>query len=336
MSRFSGNSFFAPSQNPQCEGFHSDRILFDAKVSEPTRKAYEVRLEGRDRYILQAGKVHGITDGAQFTLYRDKKVALLETPLGEMKVDGNIGVFTTMLKPVDKGKLPVAFDNPAVAVQTRAGAAEDLLIHVPVDRQNNPIFKAVAQELSGVDPNPCRIRLVDKDKAQLEIAITGGNLTFIPLDQRAREYGFTRPMPQAVDANTENLQNILRSAAHYHFHLNVTQSNNQIQDKFPIEFFPLNEEGGEDGFGPVVPGDNMHRRGRIEYEVEEGTRYGMRITNKTPWDLYFCCLSFDHADFSISEFSCIFKCNSITLTISYTQLPLLKSIFLRITKKMPT
>ncbi|KAJ2926774.1 hypothetical protein H1R20_g10309, partial [Candolleomyces eurysporus] len=284
-------------QNPQCEGFHNDRILFDAKVGPPTRKAYEVRFE--DQYILEAGKAHGITDGAEFTLYRNKKVALLEAPLGVMKAkDGNISVFTTVLEPV--GELPAAFDNPAIAIQTRAGASEDLLIHVPWQGKNEPIFEAIAQELSGEGPNPCRIKLVDKDKAKLEIVTTEGNLTFTALDERAKEYGFTR-MPHVVNANVGNLRHILRGAAHYHFHLNLQHPNNKIRNKISIEFFPLTEELDEDDDIILSPVEqNMIQGGRIEYEVQEGTKYGMRITNQTPWSLYFSCFYFDHADFSIT------------------------------------
>ncbi|RXW20807.1 hypothetical protein EST38_g5035 [Candolleomyces aberdarensis] len=285
-------------QNPQCEGFYSDRILFDAKVGPPTRKAFEVSLL-QGKYILQAGKAHGITDGAVFTLYRDKKVALLEAPLGEMEArDGNIEVFTTTLEPF--GKSPGAFDNPAIAIQTRAGVSEDLLIHVPLEGKNEPIFEAIARELSGEGPNPCRIKLVDKDKAKLEISTTKGELTFTALDERAKEYGFSR-MPHVVDANVENLRHILRGAAHYHFHLNLQHPNNKIQSKIPIEFFSLKEELDEDGDVVLAPGGpNMNQGGRIEYEVEEETSYGMKVINNTPWDLHFSCLFFDHADFSIT------------------------------------
>jgi hypothetical protein len=115
-------------------------------------------------------------------------------------------------------------------------------------------------------------------------------------------------MPQVVGARLQDvLRNILRSAAHYHFHLNLDgPKNGIIQDRkrIPIEFFPLKE--GYDGEGDVVqaPGThNMYQNGEIEYEVDEGTRYGMTITNRTDQDLYLCCLFFDHADFSISELS---------------------------------
>ncbi|KAJ2926775.1 hypothetical protein H1R20_g10308, partial [Candolleomyces eurysporus] len=287
-------------QNPQCEGFYNNRILFDGKVGPPTRKAYEVRFDSKGKiYILEGGKAHGITDGAEFTLYRNKKVALLEAPLGVMKAkDGKINMFNTILEP--DGGLHGAFDNPTIAIQTRAGASEDLLIHVPLEGENAPIFEAIALELSGEGPDPCRIKLVDKDKAKLEIVTTEAQLTFNALDERAREYGFTR-MPHIVNANVEHLRHILRRAAHYHFHLNLQNPDSNIQSGISIECFPLKEEVDELGNSIDSPGgENMIQGGRIECEVDEEMKYGMRITNKTGSNLYFSCFFFDHADFSIT------------------------------------
>jgi hypothetical protein len=106
-----------------------------------------------------------------------------------------------------------------------------------------------------------------------------------------------------VDARLQHvLRNILPSAAHYHFHLNLNGPNNKIQNQIPIEFFPLKEECDGDGDIVLVKGgENMLSKEIIDYEVDERTTYGMKITNNTPWDLYFCCLFFDHADFSDSS-----------------------------------
>jgi hypothetical protein len=249
--------------------------------------------------------------------------------------EDKIKPFTTFLEPVDKA--PTAFDNPAIAIQTKAGASEDLLIYVPLESQYMPAFEAIAREMSGTGPDPCRIKLVEKaekDKAKLEIVAVGKNqLAFNVLEKRATEHGFSR-MPHVVDADVEDLHRILRAASHYHFHLNLNQPNNKIKDLIKIEFFPLKEEYNDDGDEVYSPGgDNMHRGGRIEYEVDEDTKYGMKITNNTPWSLHFSCLFFDHADFSISEFSS-YTSDLIMPTTSSIQPPLPRSMLRRITRKI--
>ncbi|KAJ2926834.1 hypothetical protein H1R20_g10256, partial [Candolleomyces eurysporus] len=283
-----------------CEGFYRNRILFDAKVRPPTRQSYEVKLDKR-KYILEAGRAHGVTDGAEFTLYRNREVVLSEEPLGVMIAkEQNIKPFATALEPVNNTTVR-AFEDPVIAIQTKAGASQDLLIHVPLESKYMPVFEAVAREMSGTGPDLCRIKLVERSKAKLEIVAVGkSELTFNVLEKRATEHGFTR-MPHVVGAIADDLQRILRAAGHYHFHLNLNHPNNLIKDSIQIEFFPLREEYSKEGEEIYTPeGKNMLRGGRIEYEVDEHTKYGMKISNNTPWDLYFSCFFFDHADFSIT------------------------------------
>ncbi|KAJ2919024.1 hypothetical protein MD484_g1468, partial [Candolleomyces efflorescens] len=258
---------------------------------------YKVKL--KVRYILQAGLVHGVTAGAEFTLYRDKK---REVPLAVMKADeSNIEDFITVLKPVDKEKLPSVSDNPTIAIQTKAGASEDFLVHFSLGGQYGHIIEAVEKQLSAEDVyTHCRIRRGEESEAALKIATTGEQLSFIALDGRARSYNFTN-MQRFIRPSVEELRAILRGAAHYHFHLNLGQQNNKIQNRIAIEFFEVKEARDEDGDPVFIPvGDNMLKGGQVEYEVNDGAKYGMKITNNAPWDLYFCCFFFDHADFSIA------------------------------------
>ncbi|RXW17048.1 hypothetical protein EST38_g8799 [Candolleomyces aberdarensis] len=288
-------------QNPQCEGFHRDRILFNAKVRPPTRRCYDVRQQGK-AIILEGGQAHGITNGAEFTLYSDRNVALAGEPkLGTMVArEARIKPFITVLELVGGTNVP-ELKATAVAIQTKAGVSEDLLIHVPMEIRYMPVFEAIALEMTGTGPNPCRIGLVEKDKAKLEIVSHGKDqFAFNVLEKRATEHGFTR-MPHHVDSNTNDIHRVLRAAAHYHFHLNLNHANNLIMNKIKIEFFPLLEDWDDSGELLLSPteGVNMYQDGRIEYEVVAETKYGMRVTNETPWDLHFACLFFDHADFGI-------------------------------------
>jgi hypothetical protein len=213
----------------------------------------------------------------------------------------NIKPFKSILDPV--GNDARQLTAPVIAIQTKAGVSEDLLIHVPMEDQYMPVFEAVAREMSGKGPDPCRIRLVGKDQAKLEIVShEGGQLRFNTLDTRATDHGFTH-IPYSVDSTVDDLHRVLRAAAHYNFHLNVNHPNNLIMARIMIDFFPL-IEGYDDNLDPVLSppeGVNLHQGGRIEYNVDEDAKYGMMIKNNSPWDLYFSCFFFDHADLSISE-----------------------------------
>ncbi|KAJ2915855.1 hypothetical protein MD484_g4547, partial [Candolleomyces efflorescens] len=295
-------------QNPQCEGYHRDRILFDAKVRPPTRRCYDVKpVKGKSTCMLEGGKAHGITDGAQFTLYSDQAAVGTGTPLGVMVAKGpNIKPFKSILEPVENGAPRLT--GPAVAIQTKAGVSEDLIIHAPLEDEYMPVFQAIAREMSGDGPDPCRIRLVGEDSEAAQLKMTHhqqGRLGLIPLDPLAKKHGFTR-MPYTVDSDEDDLRRILRAAAHYNFHLNLNHENNQIKGKIKIEFFPLEEDYDDNCEIVLSPreGENMlSQDGTIEYDIEEDTKYGMRIKNETPWDLHYACFFFDHADFSITALS---------------------------------
>ncbi|RXW11756.1 hypothetical protein EST38_g14099 [Candolleomyces aberdarensis] len=304
-------------QNPQCEGYHKNRILFDKQVRATKFFAFEVNLVDKS-YILEAGRAHGITENSEFTLFRNRDVVFKpgEAPLAVMKAK-KIHAFTTVLRSVEGH--PTVLENGAIAVQTKAGESDDLKIYGPIDKR---IIKATEREMSGTSPDLYTITQVDTvDKAMLEIVAVGGyEYAFKVLDKEGAGREFTR-IPHAVEAKDEDdvvhaLRHVLRAAAHYHLHLNLKHSNNNIQNKVGIEFFSLKteEEGDSDDdevdeeeqaagreWTPV--GDNMHQAGKIEILVDNGAKYGMRITNSSPHDLHWSCFWFDHTNFEITALS---------------------------------
>ncbi|KAJ2926726.1 hypothetical protein H1R20_g10359, partial [Candolleomyces eurysporus] len=301
-------------QNPQCEGYHKNRFLFDKRVRATKFFAFEVNL-GDKGYILEAGRAHGITDNAEFTLFRDRDVAFKpgEAHLAIMKAK-KINAFTTVLQSVEGH--PTVLGNGAIAVQTKAGDLDDLFIYGPIDKR---IMKATAREMSGTSPDLYTITQVDAvDKAMLKIVAVGEDrYDFEVLDKEGAEGGFTR-IPHAVEAKVDDdvvdaLRYVLRAAAHYHLHLHLKHSNNNIQDKVAIEFFSVkaeeegesdDDEADEEEQGEWTPvGDNMHKAGKIELAVDNGAKYGMKITNSSPHDLHWSCFWFDHTNFEISALS---------------------------------
>ncbi|KAH6887267.1 caspase domain-containing protein [Coprinopsis sp. MPI-PUGE-AT-0042] len=297
-------------QNPQCEGYHRSRAFFDAKVVSSSRTYYEVEVE-EGKYILQAGSAHGVTKGAEFTIYKDQDAIVAEQSLAVMKVSelvskngiGNIQAFTTTLSPPpDLPKLP---DGVAVAVQTKIGMAETFFLHVPLNERRLPLFNAVVDELEGTGSNPCYLTLVPREKAQMEMLFNEKGYTLAIFDPRLVDSGKSLVLPHTLAPNIDaaKLRRVLRAAAHYTFNLNHTQANNRIEKKIEIQFKRLHEtpdEWDEDGLPLVTPDAvNLVRGDKIDFVPEEGGIYGFEIKNDTPWDLYFNCFYFDSMDLSI-------------------------------------
>ncbi|KAH6909145.1 caspase domain-containing protein [Coprinopsis sp. MPI-PUGE-AT-0042] len=299
-------------QNPQCEGYHRSRAFFDAKVVSPSRTFYDVKNEG-GKYILQAGSAHGVTIGAEFTIYKDRDAFVAEHSLAVMKVSevvskngiGDIQAFTTTLSPPpDLPGLTFGPNGLAIAVQTKIGKAETFRLHVPLKEKFLPVFKAIADELEGTGPNPCRVTLVNREEAQMEMLVDKKGFTLATLDPRLVANSISR-LPHTLEPNVDatKLRRVLRAAAHYAFNVNHTQANNQIEKKIEIQFKQLHETPGEwdeDGLPLVTPDAvNLVQGDKIDFVPEEGGIYGFEIKNDTPWDLYFNCFYFDSMDLSI-------------------------------------
>jgi hypothetical protein len=87
-------------QNPQCE---DTRTFFDEKASEHVRVLYKV-CKVNNQYVMDAGAAHGITDGAQFIVYKDQES--IATRLG-ITIARQTDLFSTTLDIIsDTSHLP--------------------------------------------------------------------------------------------------------------------------------------------------------------------------------------------------------------------------------------
>lgn len=94
MSNISLHTHFAKSkrncssQNPQCEGDHQGRYLFNAKVPHCPRISYIGSVKSNIFY-LSAGSAHGITVDSEMLIWRDLESYYLredEGPIAKVKV----------------------------------------------------------------------------------------------------------------------------------------------------------------------------------------------------------------------------------------------------------
>ncbi|KIM78106.1 hypothetical protein PILCRDRAFT_603652 [Piloderma croceum F 1598] len=277
-------------QDPQCEGHYQNRIFFDAKAPPARRLSYPIQLED-DEYIMSAGFAHGISAGAEFTVYADE-ASLLTTPLGVLVVS-EIRPFSTILK-LPQGKPHFALAKPALALQSKIGAKEDIALSVPLDEKLIPVFDALLLQMQGTGPDVRKISLVDNPSlAHLKIDAEEDKVVFSTLDKRVTTYGPSRTF--RVNRDVNDILPALRATAHYYDILNRTQSNVIIQEKVQIEVTRLDESCRF----PVGP--NLYFDDIVDLVVEESTQYGVKITNNTPWDL-FPTVFFLNSDFEISVY----------------------------------
>jgi hypothetical protein len=290
-------------QNPQCEGHNQDRICFDSRVPSRYRQVYPVRQEGA-RYIMKAGIAHGVAKDAIFAIYRDKESIVAGRSLGSL-ISSMPDIFSSVMTPFpNQPYFPIM--GHAFALQIRAGEEQDLRIHVPMEEGLLGAFEAFAQVMKTSESERFKIMLVEKEKAELSLTLEEGGVVFHILDPLVTMYGITR-MPFKVNPTAADINNVLRYAAHYYWHLRRTSSNKNLINAVDVELTALRELEGEydDDLSPIrAPyGPNLNIDGVVNIVVDRTAMYGIKLINKTNRPLYPSLFFFDSGDLSISESS---------------------------------
>lgn len=295
---------FISSQDPQCEGIHQDRILFNGKAPSRGRLLYNVSQEG-DVYTLSAGSAHGISAEAQFTVYANREAFGAASPLGKLVVS-TVDVVESKLRILPNTAV-FALAEPGVALQTLAGIDEDLRLHI--DGALEGVFKTLLGNLQRKDPKGRRVSLVDKDKADFDVTLENSKAVFHILNPLVQRYGVSRiPYPISLEDDDAYLK--LRGIADFNWHLkrvckNPYNRNGELfRDQISVAYYRLEQGSGlrEDYFPEMIPvGSDLITHGVVDLAIEEGAMYGLKITNNTGLSLFPSVFLFDTNDLSISE-----------------------------------
>jgi hypothetical protein len=291
------------SQDPQCEGYHRDRNLFTTLVIE--RDYFPVHQKSGG-YLLNAGAVHGISEGEQFTLYENE---MSSTELGTLLVSHLNSVSSRMSVPT--GAPQISLCKGAVARRSKASDTVDLRLHVPKD---DIPFSTVLETISRLqeysDAKYAKILPVEKDKATLVIALEDNHFVFYVQDHRVTDHGLKR-IPHPFEVTFDKVRRVLSGTARYYRYLNRTKCLSQFFQNIDIEFYKLKDTDDFDNYFQQVclpdspnllhkdPVDDIY--GIINLAADTGYKYGMKITNNTRLSLYTSIFIFENSDFSIGE-----------------------------------
>jgi len=278
-----------PEQNPQCEGYYQDRIIFNSKAPSPRRVLYNVYWES-EKYIMDAGSAHGITDGAEFVVFKDREMSPEIPPLGILVVLETRAFSTTL--DVVEGVTRFGLAEPAFALQTKVGIEEDLRLHVEINERLTGVFQALAQEMQITSPHQRRILLNEKENAELGISLEDGQVVFNILDPLVTRFGLTR-MPARVHPIVDDVYAVIGAAAHYRWHLRRSSMKPLFQNNVWMDFKQLTQ-------AREPYGDDLNVDGVIDIVVDEHAMYGIKVFNNTSKSLYPWLFYFDNSDFSIT------------------------------------
>ncbi|KAF8970608.1 caspase domain-containing protein [Flammula alnicola] len=283
-----------PNQNPQCEGENQNRFIFNKMVLPHQRAPIPVRSE-QGNFILEAGTAQGINIGAEFTIYARKEDVARENSMGVLVVDSTkLESYSATMKVLPDAPI-LSLPRPGVAVQTTAGHRPDLRLFIRPDPQQSLI--SLVRETRHDFPN---VTIVDQEEdAQISIEMLNGKVTLRIVEQKLTRYNFARQI-DGIDPTLEGLSPILKTAAHYYWHLNRTNDSPEVANNIQVEFYKLREDDSED----LIPvGDNLCVDNEIDFVVEEDQPYGVKLINiNKSRDFFPSLFYFDNSDLSIGSY----------------------------------
>ncbi|KIM41893.1 hypothetical protein M413DRAFT_445103 [Hebeloma cylindrosporum] len=288
------------SQNPQCEGLHQGRYLFNAKVVSPAPVTYVPRYDPAfNAIVVNAGIAHGVTDGAEFAFYVAQDPHPGGKPLGIYVVD-KATPFYSIMKPIG-GSSMSALPSGLAAFQTQAGQGNALRVYIseaadrPTSspRRVDKISRACGRDLRNV-------QFVDsRDKAHLELAIKENQVVITVRDPKTTQQGRYQLPPRTI--TWDELGPFLSKAKLFYSELDRSSIDTDVVKDIGIEFHRLQEmpssfhNVSEPDLRPF--GSNrLLPDGMIHLAVEDRYSYGVKLTNRGPYDLYPSLFYFDGSD----------------------------------------
>jgi len=288
---------FIISQNPQVEGTNQHRYIFDLKVPSPARPSYLARHNSDSGLVLlNAGTAHGVNLGAEFAFYPTHDPHPFGNPLRTFIVDNSASFFST-LKPANDAPfhpIPIAL----TVFQAKPGKGGTIRLYLPTNHNSAGLIGDIRRLLDNTE------FVNSPDDAHLELTVRDNQVVASVRDRKATIYGFDHKFPTMQ--TWQNLAFFLEKAGRFYRERDHhTSIDAEVVKMVTLDFFKLGacrskfEDISERQLGESGP--NLYSADTIDFVVEEGSVYGVRLTNLSSHDLYPTLSYLDNSDLSISN-----------------------------------
>jgi hypothetical protein len=289
------------SQNPQVEGINQHRHIFNSKVPPPPRLSCLAQYDSDSGlFLLNAGTAHGVTLGAEFAFRATQDTYPPGKPLHTFVVN-NSASFFSILRPTNDASwqsLPTVF----TVFQVKPGLEGTIRLYLSSSR-NSPCFISVCHYIRD---SPHDVEFVNSpDDAHLELTVRDNQLVFSVSDEKATIHGFDHQFP-TMQVTRHNLTSFLKKAkSFYRERDRHTGLDPEVVTIVTLEFYKLGATHSkfEDIPDPQLgeSGPNLYSADTIDFTVEEGCVYGVKLTNLSSRDLYPTLFYLGSNDLSIGN-----------------------------------
>jgi hypothetical protein len=289
------------SQNPQVEGINQHRYIFNSKVPPPPRPSYLARYDSDyGIFLLNAGTAHGVTLGAEF-VFRAAQDAHPPGKLLHTFVVNNSASFFSTLRPTNDASqqfLPMVF----TVFQVKPGIGGTIRLYL-FPSHNSPCLISLCDDIRD---SPHDVEFVNSpDDAHLVLTVRDNQVVVSVSDRKATNYGFDRQIP-TMQITGHNLTSFLEKAeCFYRERDRHTSIDSEVAKIVILEFYKLGTTHSKFEDIPdsqlSESGLNLYSADTIDFIVEEGCAYGVKLTNLSSRDLYPTLFYLDSNDFSIGN-----------------------------------
>ena len=287
------------------EGVNQHRHIFNSKVPSPARPSYLARYHSDSGLILlNAGTAHGVTIGAEFAFYPAHGSHLSGKPPFTFIVNNSSSFFSILIPAIDPScqSLPIVF----TVFQAKPGLGSTIRLYMSAD-PNSPCLISLRDDIRRL---PHNIEFVNSpNDARWELTVRDNQVV---ASVRDTVYGFDHKFQTTRHTLTSFLE---KAGCFYRERDRHTSIDSEVSKNVTLEFYKLGatrskfEDLPECQLG--ASGPNLYSGDTINFIVEEGSVYGVKLTNLSCRDLYPTLFYLDNSDLLISNVH-HFHCNPRT------------------------
>ena len=266
-------------------------------MPSPARPSYLARYDSNSgSVLLNAGTAHGVTFGAEF-VYAPHDSHKPGKPLLTFTVNNSASFFSILRPAIDPSckSIPTVF----TVFQEKPNPGSTIHLYLSADHNSAPLM-SVRDDIRRL---PHSIKFVDSpDDAYLELTLRENQVVVSVRDRKAIVYGFDHKFL----TTRQNLTSFLEKAGcFYRERDRHTSIDSEVAENVILEFYKLGPTHSKFEDIPEcqleASGLNLYYGDTIDFIVEEGCVYGVKLTNLSSDDLYPTLVYFDNSDFSISN-----------------------------------
>ena len=294
---------FIVSQNPQVEGINQHRYIFNSKAPSP-RPSYLARYDSDyGIFLLNAGTAHGVTLGAEFAFHvAQDTYPGPGKPLHTFVINNSASFFST-LRPANDASWQ-SLPNVFTVFQVKSGLGGTIRLYLSPSH-NSPCLISLCDDIRD---SPHDVKFVNSpDDAHFKLTVRDNQVVVSVSDKKAIIYGFDHQFPTA-QVTRHNLTSFLEKAGRFYRERDRhTSIDSEVAKIVTLEFYELKATHSK--FEDIPDRDsqlresglNLYSADTIDFIVEEGCVYGVKLTNLSSRDLYPTLFYLNSNDLSIGN-----------------------------------